>query len=219
MNNILTPLLESTKLQEYFVELRDFIKEEQQRRKDFYDFLTEEMKAEFIKGEVKIHSPVTDEHKLASSNLFTLLKVFSAMKDNGRVSHEKLMIALTRNSYEPDICFFNKNKAKKFIEGQKLFPTPDFIAEVLSKSTEKFDRGIKFEDYALHGVKEYWLIDPRQRIIEKYLLIGEKFVQKEKLTNGDISIKIIKGFSIPVEAVFDKKIFATTVATISNTKK
>jgi len=219
MNNILTPLLESTKLQEYFVELRDYIKEEQQRRNDFYDFITEDIKAEFINGEVKIHSLVTDEHDLASSNLFTLLNVFSAMKDNGRVSHEKIMIALTRNSYEPDICFFNKTKAKRFIEGQKLFPTPDFIAEVSSKSTEKFDRGIKFEDYALHGVKEYWLIDPCQKIIEKFLLIGEKFAQQEKRTNGDISSKTIKGFTIPVEAVFDKKIFATTIATISNAKK
>jgi len=219
MIDILTPLIQSPKLQEHFIKLKDYILEEQRRRKEFYEFVTEDMKAEFINGEVIVHSPVTDEHELASSNLFTLLKVFCAMKDNGRVSHEKLMIALTRNSYEPDICFFNKAKATKFLKGQKLFPTPDFIAEVISKSTEKIDRGIKFEDYALHGVKEYWLIDTRQKIIEKFLLIGEKFAQQEKRTNGDISSKIVKGFTIPVEAVFDKKIFATTIVSISNSKK
>ena len=40
------------------------------------------------------------------------------------------------------------------------YPAPDFIAEILSPSTDERDRGIKFEDYAAHGVGEYWLLDP-----------------------------------------------------------
>ena len=41
-----------------------------------------------------------------------------------------------------------------------LFPAPDFAVEVLSPSTQKNNRGIKFDDYALHNVSEYWIIDP-----------------------------------------------------------
>ena len=106
MDNILTPLLESTKLQEHFVALRDYIKEEQQKRKDFYDFVTENMKAEFISGEVVILSPVANEHESVSSELYTLLNIHVSLKNLGRVTHEKLLISLTRNDYEPDICFF-----------------------------------------------------------------------------------------------------------------
>jgi Uma2 family endonuclease len=53
-----------------------------------------------------------------------------------------------------------------------LFPAPDFVVEILSKGTARKDKGIKKEDYALHGVKEYWIIDPIKQTIEQYLLIN-----------------------------------------------
>jgi Uma2 family endonuclease len=218
MIDILTPLIQSPKLQEHFIKLKDYIQEEQQKRKDFYDFVTEDMKAEFINGEVIIHSPVTDEHESTSFDLASLLHLYTVVNKLGRVTHEKLMIALTRNNYEPDICFFSAAKAKKFKEGQKLFPAPDFIVEVISRSTEKIDRGVKFEDYALHGIKEYWIIDPKHKAIEKYLLVNKAYELEEKLLHGDISSKVIKGFSIPVKAIFNKTAFAKTLATLSNKK-
>jgi Uma2 family endonuclease len=220
MTDALASLIQSPKLQEHFIRLRDYIKEEQQKRKDFYDFVTEDMKAEFINGEVIIHSPVANEHESVSSELYTLLNVFISINSLGRVTHEKLMISLTRNDYEPDICFFRKEKAAKFKEGQKLFPAPDMLVEILSRSTEKYDRGIKFEDYALHNIKEYWIIDPRQKTIEKYLLKNKKYELDEKVHNGNIiSSTVIKGFSIPARAIFNKKIFLETLNQISNSKK
>ena len=217
MDNILTPLLESTKLQEHFVTLREYIKEELQKRKDFYDFVTEDMKAEFINGEVVVHSPVANEHESVSSELYTLLNIHVSLNNLGRVTHEKLMISLTRNDYEPDICFFKKEKAAKFKEGQKIFPAPDMVVEVLSRSTEKNDRGIKFSDYALHGIKEYWIIDPRQKNIEKYLLKNKAYQLDEKIHNGNIvTSTIIKGFSIPAKALFNKKAFLETLNKLSN---
>ena len=49
-------------------------------------------------------------------------------------------------------------------------PAPDFIAEILSDSTASVDRGVKFQDYAAHGVGEYWIVDPVQQTIEQYRL-------------------------------------------------
>ena len=76
MIDILTPLIQSPKLQEHFIRLKDYILKEQQKRKDFYDLVTEDMKAEFINGEVIIHSPVTDEHESVSNELNTLMNVY-----------------------------------------------------------------------------------------------------------------------------------------------
>lgn len=42
---ILTPLIRSPKLQEHFSNLKDYIKDEQRKRKEFYGFVTEDMKA------------------------------------------------------------------------------------------------------------------------------------------------------------------------------
>jgi Uma2 family endonuclease len=220
MTTILENIIQSPKLKDHFEWLRNYIKEEQQKRKDFYDFVTEDMKAEFINGEVIVHSPVANEHESVSSELYTLINVFVSVNKSGRVTHEKLMVSLTRNDYEPDICFFKKEKAVKFKEGQKLFPAPDMVVEVLSRSTEKYDRGIKLEDYALHGIKEYWIIDPRQRTIEKYLLKNNTYQLDEKVHQDNIiSSNVIKGFTIPAKAIFNKTIFLKTLSIISNSKK
>ena len=93
------------------------------------------------------------------------------------------------------------------------------VVEVLSRNTEKFDRGVKFEDYAFHNVKEYWIIDPRQKTIEKYLLKNKQYQLDEKVHNGNIICStVIKGFSIPARAIFNKKIFLETLNKISNSK-
>jgi Uma2 family endonuclease len=220
MTAILENIIQSPRLQDHVEWLHNYLKEEQQKRKGFYDFVTEDMKAEFINGEVVIHSPVANEHESVSNELNTLLNVYVSIHKLGRVAHEKLMISLTRNDYEPDICFFTKEKAARFKEGQKLFPAPDMVVEVISKSTEKNDRGIKLEDYALHGIREYWIIDPRQKTIEKFLLKNEKYELDEKVHQANIiSSTVIEGFAIPAKAIFNKTIFLKTLNQISNSKK
>lgn len=86
------------------------------------------------------------------------------------------------------------------------FPAPDLVVEVLSPSTEERDRGIKFEDYAAHGVGEYWLIDPDVETIEQYRLSGETYELVMKSRSGEIECAMIDGFTIPVRAVFDDEI-------------
>ena len=48
--------------------------------------------------------------------------------------------------------------------------TPDLVVEILSPSTAKNDKFIKKAVYAKHGVKEYWIVDPRGKSIEVYHL-------------------------------------------------
>ncbi|OYW75153.1 MAG: hypothetical protein B7Z37_14730 [Verrucomicrobia bacterium 12-59-8] len=84
------------------------------------------------------------------------------------------------------------------------FPIPDLIVEVLSPSTEGRDRGIKFQDYALHGVAEYWIIDPVTDSVELYRLAGEVYPPTERHTEGMLCSDAIAGFEIPVRAIFDE---------------
>ena len=116
------------------------------------------------------------------------------------------MISLTRNDYEPDIAFWRKKIADQFEPTQTHFPAPDFAVEVLSKGFYRRDRVVKFKDYAAHGVIEYWIIDPKKRIVEQYILPkGEtEYILWRKLTADDeIESQVITGFKIPVLAIFD----------------
>lgn len=177
--------------------------EERKRRLKFYNDITEQEKTEFINGTIVVHSPVKMKHNRASLRLAQLINIYVCKHDLGFVGIEKIMITLTRNDYEPDICFFRKDKAIMLAADQTLFPTPDLVVEVLSASTEARDRGVKFDDYQAHGIEEYWIIDPENETLEQYHLIGDEYKLILKAPNIDVSSFTVDGFQIPIRAIFD----------------
>lgn len=154
MGSTLENIIKSPKLEIYSKEIINILNDEHKKRKEFYMKMKEGDKVEFINGEMIFQSPVKHQHAIASDLLFSLILNYVNTKKLGNVGHEKRLISLTRNDYEPDICFWNSEKSNNFEASQIQFPPPDFIVEVLSPSTEHIDRVIKFEDYAAHGVRE-----------------------------------------------------------------
>ena len=182
------------------------LEEERKKRQDFYDMdITETRKVEFINGELIVRSPVKKQHNDASGALFQLINPYVKKHKLGYVGYEKIMISLTRNDYEPDVCFFDIEKSKHFEDEQSLFPAPDLIIEVLSPKTASHDRGIKYDDYQAHAVTEYWIVDPHKETVEQYCL-GEDGIYELILKSGEgrIHSKAIKGLEIAIEAIFDE---------------
>ncbi len=185
------------------------INEEKRRRRDFREWVTPDVKAEFINGEVIVHSPVKRQHWKITDLLSRILSVFSGIRKLGSVGTEKVMIALTRNDYEPDLVFFSKEKTMHFYDEQVLFPAPDFVVEILSKKTAAKDKGIKKQDYAANGIQEYWIIDPIKQQIEQYILFiptDKQYSPAKFFTIDDeIESRAIEGFIIPVRAIFEEE--------------
>lgn len=205
MNSVLEQLFRSPRLPQYARSIEDRLNAERAAREKFYDDLRDDVKAEFINGEVFMHSPVKLEHNDASKLPFILINTFVTSRKLGKVGHEKLLIALTRNDYEPDICFWSTAKSSSFTAKQMKFPAPDLIVEVLSPTTAEHDRGVKFQDYADHGVTEYWILDPEMKTVEQYLLDAGEYRLHFKANAGSIHSVAIEGFSAPVEAMFDEQ--------------
>jgi len=176
---------------------------ENRRRIAFYNDINESVKAEFINGTVVLHSPVTRAHAQAVIFIGALLFNHVREKKLGEVHVEKSMIRLTRNDYEPDVCFFSNEKAKDFTPDQKLFPPPDLIVEVLSPSTEKNDRGVKFHDYAAHDIAEYWIVDTQDKTVEQYVLREGKYELVLRSHQNDIHSDSVDGFVLPVRLLFE----------------
>jgi Uma2 family endonuclease len=180
--------------------------EEKIRREKFYNDIDESMKVEFINGETIVHSPVMKRHNEANGLLFHLLDIHVRKNKLGFVGIEKIMVVFTRNDYEPDLVFFNNDKAEDFKPTQTLFPVPDFVVEVLSKGTKKHDRGIKYDDYETHKVQEYWIIDPDNEVVEQYILQEDVYELVYKSSQGMIKSVVVKDFEIPIRAIFDAEI-------------
>jgi len=177
---------------------------EKAAREVFRDELTPSVKAEFILGKTILHSPAKAKHLRATQNLVELLRNHVRRHGHGEIFTEKALITLSRNDYEPDIVFFTKAKSDLFTDDQVKFPAPDFVVEVLSDSTESRDRGIKFEDYAEHGVTEYWIIDCDEKAVEQYLIdLKGQYRLAQKVTQSSIESTVVIGFQIPVAAIFN----------------
>lgn len=188
-------------------EAMEQLSKEQKRRLKFYEEITEDDKAEFVNGEVIYHSPVMKAHNNATGNLYVLLQQFSSLNNLGFVGVEKILTQFTRNDYEPDICYFHPEKAENFTPDQLLFPIPDFVAEVLSKSAAKIirhDTVTKFNDYEAHGVAEYWIIDPHDETVSQYCLVNKSYELQAPSPDGMLHSRAIPGFSIPLKAIFDR---------------
>ena len=205
--NLVSEILESPIAPILMDQIKSKLEIEQKNRLTFYDNdITENEKVEFINGQIILHSPVVKYHNEITLNLSSILKTYVVENDLGFVGAEKIMVKFTRNDYEPDICFFNKSKADQFKQDQILFPVPDMIVEILSKSTEKRDRGIKFDDYQNHDVKEYWIIDPKKKIIEQYINTNKKFELILKSNSGEIKSNAISKLVLPITTIFDSKL-------------
>ena len=165
--------------------------------------MTDDEKVEFIDGEIIMHSPARNRHLLATIHLATLLNTFARRHGLGEVRFEKCLCVFPRNDYEPDVVFFVREKAATFGPDTMKFPIPDLVVEVLSESTETRDRGIKFEDYEAHGVREYWLVDAEAETIEQYHVENNSFQILLKSGSGEIASRVVEGFRIPIRSIFD----------------
>ena len=207
MDSVVERLARSPKLGLIYRDLTDLWAQEQKARKRFYESIEDGQKVEFINGEIIVHSPDTLKHVEIRKRLTNLLNNFAISHDLGLVGDEKLLIALTRNDYMPDVVFFLKEKEAALEGDQSKFPAPDFAAEVLSSSTRRRDRGVKFEDYAAHGVREYWILDPDARTVEKYVLnaLGRYALEKKASGEEEVRSEVMPGFKAPANAFFNDR--------------
>ena len=198
-------LLASPTLPETVARLTSALAEERQRRAKFYGEITPDMKAEFINGEVIMHSPATNEHTVITGFIYNLLLNYANTHELGEVRIEKALCVFPRNDYEPDVVFFGPEKAATLSAKMLKFPVPDFACEVLSDSTTKRDRGVKFQDYEAHGMREYWIVNPERRELEQYVLERGRYVLRMKSRTGEVTSAAIKGFRAPLAAFFNTK--------------
>lgn len=199
---VLQPLLDSPALPHLVERLQDALRSEAVARGRFRDWLTPSIKAEFINGEVVMHSPARDAHNAVVLRLAALLNAHNlAHAVGGKVTVEKALIGLTRNDYEPDVAFWGPEKAAGIGPDTNVYPAPDLVVEVLSASTARRDRGVKREDYQAHGVAEYWTVDADDETVAVHTLDGRRYQETE--AGAVLESAVVAGFAVPTRALFD----------------
>ncbi len=205
VEELIKVLLHSPQLPNLVDRLTQQLQNERLARHQFYDNMTPDQKIEFIDGEVILHSPARNRHLDVTMLTAKLLHTFVALHRLGTVKSEKCLCVFPRNDYEPDIVFFGPEKVASLTPDTMKFPVPDLAIEVLSSSTEDRDRGVKFEDFAINGVGEYWIIDAVTQTVEQYVLVDAAYELRVKSSSGRLCSIMIAGLEFEIEAMFDEQ--------------
>ena len=180
----------------------------EQRRAQFIRHVELPKKAEFINEQIFIPDPARWSEMDASINTMVLLSQHATLHELGEVYAETCLIRCRRNDYKPDVCFYRAARVVGWNDDKDIFPPPDLIVEVLSPSTARNDRTVKFQDYAAHGVSEYWIIDADAQTVEQYTLppgatAYTLHARVEK--SGRLVSPTLPGFDVPAAALFDAR--------------
>jgi Uma2 family endonuclease len=165
----------------------------------------EEVRAEIINGELfmmanpdTIHQDISRE---IFGHLYDFLKgkpcVVYAAPFGVRLFPKK---DLSDDTFvEPDIVVIcDKSK----IDKRGCNGAPDLVVEILSPATARHDRIVKFRLYQKAGVREYWIADPENRMLNAHVLNNGNYITEVYGDIDEVPVSALPGCVIPLREVF-----------------
>ncbi|MCL2576157.1 MAG: Uma2 family endonuclease [Defluviitaleaceae bacterium] len=137
----------------------------------FNENFEKERKYEVLGGVQYMAPPPSTAHSQSSGNSYSIFRnYFKGTKCRVFIEHN--LFLSEKDHLIPDVMVVCN---AEIIQFDGIYGTPNLIVEVLSPSTSVRDRGYKKDLYEKHKVVEYWLIDPKNRIVSVYLLVDDKY--------------------------------------------
>ncbi|MCX7999869.1 MAG: Uma2 family endonuclease [Leptospiraceae bacterium] len=161
-------------------------------------------KNEFYKGEIFSMAGAKKAHNLITTNLIREISLF--FKGNPcevYPSDMKVYIPYEKFYTYPDVTVVCENS--QFLdENQDVLLNPNVIFEVLSESTEKYDRGAKFALYRkISSLKEYVLVSSEEKKMESFLRQENHWLYYESQMDKPFVIHSL-GLSLNLEDIYEK---------------
>lgn len=167
-----------------------------------------DVKHEYIDGYAYAMAGANDAHVTVSLNLATLLRSHVRGSDcRVFISDMKARIEKLNRYYYPDVMVTCDERDKENTKEKKF---PCLIVEVLSDSTEAFDRGDKFADYQLlETLQEYVLINVKRQRVECFRRNSEGLWVLQSYTAEDKSFQLQSiNFEGEMSALYEDVVFS-----------
>jgi len=81
---------------------------------------------------------------------------------------------------------------------------PDMVVEILSPSTSRYDRILKFKTYLKSGIREYWIIDPDTNTLAVHILKDDNYIIRPYAAEDTVPVHILEGCAINLSEVFEE---------------
>jgi Uma2 family endonuclease len=161
----------------------------------FEEWCDEDLRAEWVDGEIIIMAPANFEHDDLNTWLTTLLRMFIEEHDLGIIcANVSVRFGALRRRRDPDLFFISKDR-QHLMRPTYFDAAPDLAIEIVSPDSQSRDRREKFTEYEKAGVREYWIIDPLSKTAELYRLERKRFLAVEA-TDGVLPSSVLRGFRL-----------------------
>ncbi|MCL2435133.1 MAG: Uma2 family endonuclease [Lentimicrobiaceae bacterium] len=185
------------------------------KRYTYADYLTwfDDVRRELIDGFIHIMSAPNELHARISFNLVLWAGTFfRKRKAKCRIYHAPFDVRLPVEGskeddeiydvVQPDICVICDLSK---IDEKGCIGAPDLIVEILSPSTSKKDRTLKFNLYEKAGVREYWMISPKTGRLHVFILQPNGKYDAGTIYEYDqkASVHIFEGMEINLKDLFE----------------
>jgi len=160
---------------------------------------------EIIEGVLYVTAAPNFDHQYTVGEIFAALRTYVRERQLGIVISAPFEVNLPdiAQPVQPDVLFIAAERTPR--PGAEGFTgAPDLIVEVLSQSTARTDRLVKFGAYERAGVREYWLVDPRTHSVEVYSLSEEDtYEMAGQYTPGEtVKSAMLSDLALPVNDLF-----------------
>jgi Uma2 family endonuclease len=131
---------------------------------EFVDSEYAESHAEWVDGEVTVFMPPTERHADITLFLSVLFALYVRTLGLGKVFTAPFEMRVRPDSSfrEPDILFVGQSHLDR-LDGNRVNGPADLVVEVISTSSVRRDRAVKFAEYQAAGVTEYLMVDSQER--------------------------------------------------------
>jgi Uma2 family endonuclease len=120
---------------------------------------------ELIDGELFVTPSPTPMHQDISGNLYILFRNVVFESGRGRVYYAPLDVRLDENTIvQPDLIIILSDRSP-ILTTSRVEGVPSLAVEIISPSTNAYDRVRKRNLYAQYGVPEYWLVNPEAETV------------------------------------------------------
>ena len=169
---------------------------------EFLAWCDEDTWAEWVDGEVIVFSPAHRQHQAVSDFLGSVFRIYVETRDLGVVISAPFQMKMERGR-EPDLLFVAREHLERLQETYLEGPA-DLVVEIVSPESRLRDRGEKFAEYEMEGVREYWVIDPEQERVDFHVLDDEGYYRRGPgKSEGIYHSEALSGFWLKVEWLWD----------------
>ncbi|MCL2424804.1 MAG: Uma2 family endonuclease [Oscillospiraceae bacterium] len=172
----------------------------------YSDYMTwdDDNRWELIDGKAYMMSAPNFRHQDILGNVFNQL--YNYLKDKAcKVYIAALDVRLNADTLDntvvqPDLIIVCD---RSIIDVAGIKGVPEMVLEVLSPSTSRYDRTIKFNTYKNAGVKEYWVVDPVDETVAVHVLEHDKYITRAySVEDEGAPVHVLGGFNVNLSEVF-----------------